>query len=71
MPLSTTTRFHNCDVVAASTWNWNECPDHSLNEGESNPSVPISIFVPLFAKNRTTFVPIGFVFALAVKAMIS
>ena len=69
MPVSSTTRFQNCDVVAASKWNWKEWPDHSRKYGSSNPKSEISIlFVP---KNRTLFVPIGFALALDMKAKTS
>ena len=69
MPVSPTTRFQNCDVVAASKWNWNEWPDHSSAYVSDSPKLRIlMLFVP---KNRTTFVPIGLAFAFAMKAMIS
>lgn len=72
MPVSSTTRFQNRDVVAASKWNWNECPDHWSACRDGSPKSLMSIFVPLFlTKKSTTFVPIGLAFAFAMKAMIS
>jgi hypothetical protein len=72
MPVSSTTRFQNCDVAAASKWNWNEWPDHSRKYGSPNPKLRILMFLPFaLTKKSTLFVPIGLALALDMKAKTS
>jgi hypothetical protein len=72
MRLSSTTRFQNCDVVAASKWNWKEWPGHSRTYGSLNPKSEMSMFVPFaLTKKSTAFVPIDLAFAFDMKAKTS